>query len=949
MADRTSSPAAREPSPARSKTASPEGGASAEPVPEGAQIEVDDGMRMANSVDQFGEGDSTIDDQISSYTASLTSSVVDYPEEFGRRYHAFRPGSYFAPNDESEMDRLDFNHMLVLKTIGNQLYLAPIEEAKTQRILDIGTGTGIWAIQMGDMFPNAEIIGNDFSAIQPGWVPPNVKFEIDDVESPWVHQSKFDFIFSRYMAGSLGNWPKLMESIYDNLNPGGWVEFQDYDFLLKSDDGTLTEKHQTYIWDHLFIDAAKSIGREPCPGPKLEAWAREAGFVNVVHQKFKLPIGPWAKHPYYKDIGMCNLIQFLDGLEAFTLRIFCGVLGWSKEKVLVLLAQVRKEVREGAFHAHGEFHVVYGQKPEKANSTYTESLSSSVVDYPTENGRQYHAFRAGAYFAPNDDSELDRLDFNHQLIMKTIGRKLFLAPVEEEKTHRILDIGTGTGIWAIEAADLFPNAEIIGNDLSANQPAWVPPNVKFEVDDVESSWINPHKFDFIFCRYMAASISDWPKLMRNIYKNTNPGGWVEFQDYDLLYTSDDGSITDEHRTLQWDKQFVEACKSVGREACPGPKLEKWVKDAGFVNVVHQRFKMPIGPWPKDPHYKDIGMCNLIQILDGLEAFTLRVFCTVLGWTRDEVLVLLAEVRNELRSGKFHALADFHVVYAQKPEVEEEAEEEATADVTMHFEPVREMERLDLLNALVGKALGTLYLAPVEQEKTHRILDIGTGTGIWATEVADLFPNAEVREWIGWLRVPPNVKFEVDDVESPWLHDQKFDYIFCRSMAGAILDWPRLIQNVYENTNPGGWAEFQDWDLLYRSDDGSLTDDHQSLKMVKLFIEACTKIGREPCPGPKLEGWIKEGGFVNVVHHRYKLPIGTWPKDPYYKDIGMLNLIQVLDGLEAFNLRLLTGVLGWSREEVLVLLAQVRNELKSGAFHARIELHVAYGQKPHEAK
>ncbi|KAK1633512.1 hypothetical protein BDP81DRAFT_67207 [Colletotrichum phormii] len=35
---------------------------------------------------------STIDERISNYTASLSSSVVDYPMEYGRRYHAFRPG-----------------------------------------------------------------------------------------------------------------------------------------------------------------------------------------------------------------------------------------------------------------------------------------------------------------------------------------------------------------------------------------------------------------------------------------------------------------------------------------------------------------------------------------------------------------------------------------------------------------------------------------------------------------------------------------------------------------------------------------------------------------------------------------------------------------------------------------------------------------------------------------
>ncbi|KAK2010407.1 methyltransferase domain-containing protein [Colletotrichum eremochloae] len=309
-------------------------------------------------------------------------------------------------------------------------------------------------------------------------------------------------------------------------------------------------------------------------------------------------------------------------------------------------------------------------------STYTASLTSSVVDYPTEYGRRYHAFRAGSYLAPNDESEMDRLDLNHMLLMKAIGRKLFLSPVPQASTHRILDIGTGTGIWAIEAAEVFPNAEILGNDLSAIQPSWVPPNVKFEIDDVESRWVNEKKYDFIFCRYMAGSVVDWPRLMKNIYNNLNPGGWVEFQDYDITPASDDDTLTEKHETRKWGERLIEACRMVGRDPCPGPKLEGWTRDSGFVDIFHQKFKLPIGPWPKDPHYKDVGMINLVQLLHGLDAFSLRTFCGILGWTREEVTVMLAQVRKELKSGMFHAHTAIHVVYAQKPQDNKDEEGKA---------------------------------------------------------------------------------------------------------------------------------------------------------------------------------------------------------------------------------------------------------------------------------
>jgi hypothetical protein len=135
-----------------------------------------------------------------------------------------------------------------------------------------------------------------------------------------------------------------------NLNPGGWAEFQDFDLACYAEDGTMTETTSTVIWDNYFLEAAGKLGRDPSPGPKLEEWVKAAGFQNVRHQMFKFPLGVWPKDPKLKEIGLINLTQALDGLEGFSLRLFCDQLGWTEEQVIVLMAKVRKEFKSQVVH-----------------------------------------------------------------------------------------------------------------------------------------------------------------------------------------------------------------------------------------------------------------------------------------------------------------------------------------------------------------------------------------------------------------------------------------------------------------------------------------------------------------------------------------------------------------------------------------------------------------------
>lgn len=56
---------------------------------------------------------------------------------------------YKFPNDEREQDRLDMIHHIIKLVLNDRLFLAPIEDGPI-RVLDIGTGTGLWATEFGN-------------------------------------------------------------------------------------------------------------------------------------------------------------------------------------------------------------------------------------------------------------------------------------------------------------------------------------------------------------------------------------------------------------------------------------------------------------------------------------------------------------------------------------------------------------------------------------------------------------------------------------------------------------------------------------------------------------------------------------------------------------------------------------------------------------------------------
>ncbi|KAG5914396.1 hypothetical protein E4U61_005811 [Claviceps capensis] len=219
-------------------------------------------------------------------TASLASSIYSTIHESGRRYAVFGDVRYPLPIDETEQSRGDMKHAMFMLLMQNKLFFSPIGNYP-QKILDIGTGTGIWAVEVGDRYPSAKVRGIDIAPMQPKSVPPNVSFLVDDCEKDWIERDA-DLAHFRSTIVIFKDTSKVLGHAFESLRPGGWIELHEVQPVPMCDGETMPDDDPVKYICETAERAFETFGMKTTLPANLEPYLHKAGFENIHCQIIKV-------------------------------------------------------------------------------------------------------------------------------------------------------------------------------------------------------------------------------------------------------------------------------------------------------------------------------------------------------------------------------------------------------------------------------------------------------------------------------------------------------------------------------------------------------------------------------------------------------------------------------------------------------------------------------------
>ncbi|KAJ7062506.1 S-adenosyl-L-methionine-dependent methyltransferase [Mycena amicta] len=262
--------------------------------------------------------------------------------------------------------------------------------------------------------------------------------------------------------------------------------------------------------------------------------------------------------------------------------------------------------------------------------------------------------------AGSSSSEEERLDGFHSALVRYLGGKPYLAPLEGIAPRRVLELGSGSGAWAHDIAVRFPEAEVVAVDEAEPQGTRIfPPNVTFQKIDLTKEWpFEDGQYDVVHARFLLIHVPHGAEIARRVARLVKPGGYLLLEDQDF------GAFvgTAEPEVAKLVLKMIDFWADRSADLEMGRKLQGILDNTGYFDGVETRkISMPLGGRTTDESLNYLGSAmrkSWLQFIDSIsEAFQARDG----RFTK----AMFEEHAHSLESENFKARLDFHLCWARR--------------------------------------------------------------------------------------------------------------------------------------------------------------------------------------------------------------------------------------------------------------------------------------------
>ncbi|KAF8509762.1 S-adenosyl-L-methionine-dependent methyltransferase [Hysterangium stoloniferum] len=196
--------------------------------------------------------------------------------------------------NSTEHERLDNLHEAFKSYLGGNLSLAPLEElAKPKRILEIGSGSGAWAIQAAKTFSEAEVLAIDISPLPARSLPSNLTFKIVDLTKPFpaeLQDKGYDIVHARLVFIHLPHPEGIIRRIAQLVKPGGWLLLDDAHQPRTVECDPIRSPGLSSFWK-LLQDSQRARDIDPFIGARFKEILQSTGLFSEVNaEEILLPL-----------------------------------------------------------------------------------------------------------------------------------------------------------------------------------------------------------------------------------------------------------------------------------------------------------------------------------------------------------------------------------------------------------------------------------------------------------------------------------------------------------------------------------------------------------------------------------------------------------------------------------------------------------------------------------